>query len=64
VRFCPHIFRLKQQQGRGAGEGGSGAGEQEPAAAAGCENALGLPYRLVLAVATMDSVLLYDMQVR
>jgi hypothetical protein len=68
VRFCPQIFRLKQQQGGGAGEGGSSgsAGEQEPAAAAaaGCEDVLGLPYRLVLAVATMDSVLLYDMQVR
>jgi hypothetical protein len=26
-------------------------------------NALGLPYRMVLAVATLDSVLLYDLQV-
>lgn len=70
VRFCPRIFKLKQQQGDstvGSDGYGSSGGEQEPAAAAaaaGCENVLGLPYRLVLAVATMDSVLLYDMQVR
>ena len=42
--------------GGGASSAGAGAG-------GGCVNVLGLPYRLVLAVATMDHVLLYDMQV-
>jgi len=67
VRFCPNIFKLRQQDGSSAGQGSSD-GEQPAAAAAGGKangvNVLGLPYRLVLAVATMDSVLLYDMQVR
>lgn len=65
VRFCPNIFKLRQQDGSSAGQGGNG---EEAAAGAGEKatgvNVLGLPYRLVLAVATMDSVLLYDMQVR
>lgn len=76
VRFCPQVFKLKQQQQQGQGGSSSGeaggssdaSGEQPlaaavAAAAAGEQNALGLPYRLVLAVATMDSVLLYDVQV-
>lgn len=74
VRFCPRIFKLRQQQGQQRDSPGSNGcdgtqqqqqqEQQEAAAAAGApNNVLGLPYRLVLAVATMDSVLLYDMQV-
>ena len=73
VRFCPRIFKLRGQEQQGGGSSGGSGGVASPggvAAAAGagagdgCVNVLGLPYRLVLAVATMDSVLLYDMQVR
>jgi chromatin assembly factor 1 subunit B len=73
ARFCPQVFKLKQQQQQGGGSSGEAgssgdAGGDQPAvtaaaAAAAEQNALGLPYRLLLAVATMDSVLLYDMQV-
>lgn len=79
VRFCPRLFKLKQQQQDTDGGGSDGGSEEGAAAvpaasgaaaggggnssSSGCVNALGLPYRMVLAVATMDSVLLYDMQV-
>ncbi|KXZ43425.1 hypothetical protein GPECTOR_91g579 [Gonium pectorale] len=53
VRFCPRLFRAPpppQQQHPG----------QTPSAAAAAPGRL--PYRVVLAVASVDSVLLYDMQ--
>jgi hypothetical protein len=77
VRFCPRIFKLRGQEQQGQQGGGSSgvsgdvlapgsvaAAAGAAGAAGGSVNVLGLPYRLVLAVATMDSVLLYDMQVR
>lgn len=48
VRFCPLLFAPS------AKGGSAGAG-------AGC---FGLPYRLVFAVATLDSVMVYDTEVR
>ncbi len=47
MRFCPVLFATEPAPAAGA------AGEAQPAAAA---TAGGLPYRLVLAVATMDSI--------
>jgi hypothetical protein len=75
VKFCPLLFKL-QQAAHSSSNGSEAAAAAAPssaegsAVAAGTEvaaaavNAMGLPYRMVLAVATLDSVLLYDMQVR
>ena len=73
------VRRLQQQGQGGGSSGGSSGGSGRASwgvpspgggvksagagAGGGCVNVLGLPYRLVLAVATMDHVLLYDMQV-
>ncbi len=75
ARFCPVLFELRGgKEGTAvAAEGGDADASQqdqqqqqqqqqrEGEGAGG--SALGLPYRMVLAVATMDSVVLYDTQV-
>lgn len=47
ARFCPRIFRTLHSNGDGAPD---------------LSSALKLPYRLVYAVATLDSLFLYDTQ--
>ena len=51
VRFCPVLFALEEQAEEELATGGRGA------------PAIDLPYRMVFALATRDSVLLYDTQV-
>jgi hypothetical protein len=73
ARFSPLLYRLRPGEGAGpgatavagVGDGGSGTGAVPPASTTGAhvhpwER---LPYRMVWAVATLDSVLLYDTQV-
>ncbi|WIA28323.1 hypothetical protein OEZ86_010873 [Tetradesmus obliquus] len=71
VKFCPLLFQLQQQSSSVDGSSNGAPSNEAAAAASGAEagvadpaavNVLGLPYRMVLAVATLDSVLLYDMQ--
>ena len=75
VRFCPQLFRLqsptqthevadKQQ----SDELGSGAGHQchdtaDKQAATTQQQAFQLPYRMLFAIATLDSIIIYDTQV-
>lgn len=54
VRFCPRLFRSPPPQQQQTG----------PLANAAGVLASRLPYRLIMAVASVDSVILYDMQVR
>lgn len=54
ARFCPLLFKR-----RGGGSRADAGSAAAPAAAGAPQ-----PYRLVLAVATLDSVLLYDVEVR
>ena len=73
VRFCPQFFRLQaslqkpdaadaKQQQRGQGDQGSDdpADKQENTAD---QKPFQLPYRMVFAIATLDSVIIYDTQV-
>jgi chromatin assembly factor 1 subunit B len=73
VRFCPHLFQLRPGAARGrAGpssgplgtpaDGGAGRGGAAGVAGDECPWAT-LPYRMLFAVATMDSVVIYDTQV-
>ena len=69
VRFCPHLFELRPDAVRGsAGPGGGapagsadgGKGRSDDGDCPWAE----LPYRMLFAVATLDSVIIYDTQVR
>jgi hypothetical protein len=76
ARFCPLLFSPRPAGGsstaRAAAEGsvgaaaagGAGGDDSTSANDSSGTSGLGLPYRMVLAVATLDSVLLYDTQVR
>ena len=73
VRFCPHLFELRSNAAGGSAspspgppaDGGAGRfGAAHAARYSGeCPWAT-LPYRMLFAVATMDSVVIYDTQVR
>ena len=73
VRFCPQLFKLQatlqkpgaadtQQQQQGQGDQGCDdpADNQENTAG---QQPFQLPYRMVFAIATLDSVIIYDTQV-
>lgn len=69
VRFCPQLFRLQSTvQAPGAAVGKQQAEEAGPSTADEQENTaqqpFQLPYRMVFAIATLDSIIVYDTQVR
>lgn len=76
VRFCPQLFRLqgpapaseaadnKQQtdeQGSGAGHHCHGTADKQEGSAP--QQPFQLPYRMLFAIATLDSIIIYDTQV-
>lgn len=76
VRFCPQLFRLqspaqasevadtKQQtaeQGGGSGHSCHGTAEKQEGSAP--QQPFQLPYRMLFAIATLDSIIIYDTQV-
>ncbi len=66
VRWCPVLFSHREPghaQQLGQGELGQQEQQEQQAQGQRCGPFPALPYRMVLAVATMDSVLLYDTQV-
>lgn len=53
IRFCPRLFKLRESLQTGS--------SSQPAQHN--DNAFQLPYRMVLAVATLDSIIIHDTQV-
>ncbi|KAL3151977.1 hypothetical protein ABBQ32_001100 [Trebouxia sp. C0010 RCD-2024] len=65
VRFCPQLFRLQSTvQAPGAAVGKQQGEEAGPSTADGqqgtAQHPFQLPYRMVFAIATLDSIIVYD----
>ena len=68
VRFCPTLFALNkapdgaaEQEAAGGAPGPEGAAQQQPQGRPG--SPFKLPYRMIFAIATVDSVIIYETEV-
>ena len=77
VRFCPQLFRLQSQSqapeaadskqqtdGEGCGAGQHCYDKADKQEGTAQQQPFQLPYRMLFAIATLDSIIIYDTQVR